>query len=170
MIETISADTLQCGEGPMWDGDLLKLFWTDAMGETIYAYDHSSTRTSKIHEGRQAGSIALHADGGLVLGTGDGFYVWSEKDGVKAVAEHCDGRAIEHINDIIADPRGRVFGGQECYQEDKDYERGYLYRLDPEYAPACSKRVVSEQRLGNFRDHTTVEIASVVSRLVRGAW
>lgn len=167
MTEKISTEALECGEGPMWDGESLRLYWTDAMGDTIYAYDHAAEKTSKVIEGRQAGAIALRADGGLVLGTGEGFYTWNEKDGVKVAANECDGRAIEHINDIIADPGGRVFGGQECYQEDEDYERGFLYRLDPD----GSVRIVEEglglsNGMGFSPDKSTFYLTDSVERSI----
>ena len=42
MIETIHPEQLDCGEGPMWDSDARRLYWTNAVGQAIYSYDRSA--------------------------------------------------------------------------------------------------------------------------------
>ena len=129
-IEVISDEALECGEGPMWDVANQRLYWTDAHGQAIWQYERATETARQISNQRQAGSIVLHVDGGLLLATADGFIHWKSDEDMRVVADSCDGKPVTQINDIVADSRGRVFGGQEVYQEDKPYERGYLYRVD----------------------------------------
>jgi len=65
-----------------------------------------------------------------MLATADGFIHWKSDDEMRVVADSCDGKPVDLVNDIAADSRGRIFGGQEVYKEDEPYERGYLYRVD----------------------------------------
>ena len=130
MIETIHPEQLDCGEGPMWDSDARRLYWTNAVGQAIYSYDRSAEAVTTLTESVQAGSITVHADGGLLLGGGKGFYHWKSDGDIRVVADSCDDKPVAHINDIIADPSGRVFGGPESYNEEEPYEPGYLYCID----------------------------------------
>jgi D-xylonolactonase len=139
-IEIVSPEPLECGEGPMWDPVRQQLYWTNATGQAIYRYDRQQEEVARLTEQVQAAGIALHEDGGLILGGGAGFLYWNGDDALRVIAGTCDGRPVTSINDIIADPAGRVFGGQEAYREDEPYEPGYLFRVDPD----GSIRIVEE--------------------------
>jgi len=129
-VETICDAPLECGEGPMWDVAKQKLYWTNAYAPAIWEYDRATEKAHQIGSKRQAGSIVLHADGGFILSTSDGFFHWKSDEDMRVVADTCDGKPATMINDISADSRGRIFGGQECYKEGEPFESGYLYRLD----------------------------------------
>ena len=139
-VEIVSPELLECGEGPMWDPVRRQLYWTNATGQAIYRYDRRREEVGLLTEQVQAAGIALHEDGGLILGGGSGFLYWNGDEAIRVIADTCDGRPVTSINDIIADPAGRVFGGQEAYREDEPYEPGYLFRVDPD----GSIRIVEE--------------------------
>jgi D-xylonolactonase len=139
-IETVSPEPLECGEGPIWDPDRRSLYWTNATGQAIYRYDRQRQEVARLTEQVQAGGIALHEDGGLILGGGAGFLHWNGDEALRVIADTCDGQPVTSINDIIADPAGRIFGGQEAYREDEPYEPGCLFRVDPD----GSIRIVEE--------------------------
>jgi len=122
--------SLDCGEGPVWDVHGQQLFWTDSDGDTIFSWREGAKEHSVLRKGVRAASITLHANGGLMLCGPKGFYHLQENGDVRVVAEMCDGRPIEYVNDIIADPLGRVFGGQEKFHEGEVYDPGFLYRID----------------------------------------
>jgi D-xylono/L-arabinono-1,4-lactonase len=139
-IEIVSPERLDCGEGPMWDPAQRQLYWTNATGQAIYRYDRQREEVGLLTEQVQAAGIALHEDGGLILGGGSGFLYWNGDEAMRVIADTCNGRPVTSINDIIADPAGRIFGGQEAYREGESYEPGYLFRADPD----GSIRVVEE--------------------------
>ena len=130
MIEAIDEAPLECGEGPMWDAAAQRLLWTDALGEAVYVRDGATEQTSVLTTDLQAGSIVLHRDGPLVLATGVGLRSWHGPGDVRDVATAAQGRAMDHLNDAIADPAGRVFTGQEVYSDDEPYEPGFLFQVD----------------------------------------
>jgi D-xylonolactonase len=131
-VEVVQNAGLACGEGPMWDPVRARLYWTDAGGQAVYQLDRATGMVSLLVDLIHTASVALHADGGLVLGGAGGFHAWHPGTGLRPVATTCDGQAISRVNDVIADERGRVFGGQEAFREDQAYELGYLYRVDPD--------------------------------------
>ncbi len=129
-IQLLSNQELSCGEGPLWDTESRSLFWTDCGGEAVYGMQPESGMISTLITGLQVGGLALHASGGLVLGGGKGFFHWKPGEGTRLISNRCGDIEVNHINDIIADPAGRVFGGQEAFREHQNYETGYLFRID----------------------------------------
>lgn len=121
---------LQCGEGPVWDATNQRLCWTDSGGDKVFAATTRQVGYSVILSGTHVASLSINAGGGLMLCGKDGFFSWSESEGVKIICNSCDGIPVSNINDIIADPAGRVFGGQDVYRENEKYETGYLFRID----------------------------------------
>ena len=122
---------LDCGEGPIYDPARQQLFWTDSGTDLLFVYDRPTGQWQSLSAGTPTAALALHADGGLVLGGRDGFFHRQPDGTLRALAtDTADGQPIRMVNDIIADPRGRLFGGQEAYREDRPYTPGYLYRVD----------------------------------------
>jgi sugar lactone lactonase YvrE len=129
-VKTLSSQQLLCGEGPVWDKSKKILYWTEALGNSIYSHDQDKDLTKLHYEGLTAASLALHENGGLVATGKDGFSLLSPDKTIRTFENVVDSIHVSHLNDIIADPIGRVFGGQETFIENKEYEPGYLFRLD----------------------------------------
>lgn len=129
-VETLSSQQLLCGEGPVWDSNREVLYWTEALGDSIYSYNQKKDETDLHYQGLTAASLALHENGGLVATGKDGFSLLSPDKSIRVFDNVVDNIHVSHLNDIIADPMGRVFGGQEAFVENKVYEPGYLFRLD----------------------------------------
>ena len=123
---------LLCGEGPVWDAGSGRLYWTDSGGEAIYGKGLDDEDMRLVLDGYHASSLALHESGGIVFGGKDGFFHWKEGKAPRLVCNICSGIAATNINDIIADPEGRVFGGQDAFREGEAYDTGYLFRIDPD--------------------------------------
>ena len=131
-IQSFADQRLLCGEGPAWDAGNGRLYWTDCGGTAVYAKGFDDGAPDLVLDGYHAASLALHASGGLVFGGRDGFFHWKESGAPRLVCNRCDDVEVNNINDIIADPEGRVFGGQEAFREDSAYDTGYLFRIDPD--------------------------------------
>ncbi len=130
MIETICKDQLTIGEGPVWIPHTKELYWTDSEGKSIRCYSEKTGSWKEISSTIQASSLVPHADGGLVYGSKTGFYYLDSEMNTRMIAEKCDGKQITDINDLIADPFGRVYGGQESFHDGQKYDPGYLYKID----------------------------------------
>jgi D-xylonolactonase len=128
-IELFADQSLSCGEGPVWDIEAKTLFWTDSAGDEIFA-GTAETGYKLLSKGIHAASLTLHDRGGLMLCGRKGFYHLDRDGKVRMVSNQCEGVQVDNINDIIADPAGRVFGGQECFQEKEKYNTGFLFKID----------------------------------------
>lgn len=129
-VEALSSQELLCGEGPVWDNNKELLYWTESLGNSIYCFDQRRNKTYLHYQGLTAASLALHKNGGLVVSGKNGFSLLSPDKTIRTFHNAVDSIPVNNLNDIIADPLGRVFGGQEAFVEDKKYDPGYLFRLD----------------------------------------
>ncbi len=122
---------LLCGESPVWDPVHQILYWTDALGAAIYFKSTEQDHYSVLHSGHQVSALALHNNGGLVLAGKTGLAVW-EKGSIRALTSRAGDIEVNNLNEVIVDPSGRVFTGQESFTEEGPYEPGYLFRIDPD--------------------------------------
>ena len=130
-VALFAKQKLLCGESPLWDETESALYWTDCINGEVYRKGLKDAAPVRILHNYPIAGIALHQQGGLIFGGKDGFYYWSGTEAPVLKCNSCDNQPLTDINDIIADPKGRVFGGQEAFREDQDYKHGYLFRLDP---------------------------------------
>lgn len=130
---TLFADQgLLCGEGPLYDAGTSCLYWTDAGGAAIYRKAVDGGEVTTAVEGFHAAGLALNEDNGLVFGGAHGFFRWSGDGTPVLICNTVEGIPCTHINDVIADVRGRVLGGQEAFREDEPYNPGFLFSIDPD--------------------------------------
>jgi D-xylono/L-arabinono-1,4-lactonase len=126
-IPALIADyACETGENPLWHPVERRLYWIDIPTGRLFRYDPATGHHEQCYQGRIVGGFTIQADGSLLLFMDRGtIALW--RDGVLAeiVPEIPDERT-SRFNDVIADPRGRVFCGTMSTNERK----GRLYRLD----------------------------------------
>ena len=114
------------GENPLWHSIEKRLYWCDIAAGRIFRYDTATALHEMCYEGRTVGGFTIQADGSLLLFMDRGTVsIWNEGKLVEVVSEIPSERSAR-FNDVIADPRGRVFCGTVSF----DDSRGRLYRLD----------------------------------------
>ena len=128
-VETVVKSQCMLGEAPVWHPGEKCLYWADIDRGQLHRFDPAEGRHDVVLEGRPIAGITYQVDGSLLLfrdrGTvdvyGDGGV---QKTLITEIADEVETR----FNDVIADPRGRVFCGTL-----KSGDRlGRLYRLDPD--------------------------------------
>lgn len=131
-----------CGENPLWHPDEERLYWTDIDSGRLYRYVPATGRHECCFEGAAVGGFTLQADGSLLLFMARGAVrVW--RDGqIATVIESLQGEEGSRFNDVIADPRGRVF----CGTMPTGDRPGSLYRLDTD---GSIRRVVEGVKCSN---------------------
>lgn len=129
-VERISHQQLVCGEGPVWNSMNETLYWTESIGDDLYSYDSRSGATSLYYKGITAASLGPHKNQGLVISGKEGFSLLNPDQSIVHYNRVAGDIAVCNLNDLIADPAGRVFSGQEAFAEDRDYQTGYIFRLD----------------------------------------
>ncbi len=114
-------------EGPTWAPDG-SLFWSDVLGGGVYRRTPDGVVSTAVPKRRGVGGIALHADGGLVLGGRDLIHV---KDGSTRALLRLEG--LPGWNDLCADARGRVWAGSvrfRVFDPDATPLPGECWRVD----------------------------------------
>lgn len=105
------------GEGPIWNVQEQKLYWTDVYNKKIWVYDPVDNAGSLFWEGaHQVGGFAFTESGGMVLCADGGVFLIDPADMGKTDARPKLIHDIplepgERFNDITVDPRGRIFAG-----------------------------------------------------------
>ncbi len=126
--EMIADYNCEVGEGVLWHSDEKRVYWTDIPTGRMFRLDPSSGKHAQFYNGEIIGGFTIQADGSLLL--------FIEKGGIKSyrhgelqtLIPKIPGEELSRFNDVIADPKGRVFCGT-MPTEDRP---GRLYRLDPD--------------------------------------
>ncbi|MHB9033544.1 MAG: SMP-30/gluconolactonase/LRE family protein [Anaerolineae bacterium] len=115
-----------CGEGPLWHPLEHKLYWADINTARIFRYDPAAGKHEQVSSGEPLGGFTIQADGKLLLfGRNGSVRTWQEGI-IKVVVKDIEAEQGCSFNDVIADPKGRVFCGTLPGQG----HLGSLYRLD----------------------------------------
>jgi D-xylonolactonase len=124
-IDRIADTVCTIGEGPFWHSDEGVLYWCDIPEGVLYRYS-ADEGYEQVHDGELIGGFTAQGDGSLLLFQ-EGGRIRSWRNGqteivLDGIPAERDGR----FNDVIADPRGRVFAGTVI----TDDHLGRLYRID----------------------------------------
>ena len=127
----------QCvvGEGPLWHEDEQRLYWADIVTGRLFRYDPATGQHEQIYSGEQVGGFTIQADGSLLLFMEHGKIATWRDGTLTTLIEDIPAERPTRFNDVIADPRGRVFCGtiSPRYGEaDQPPVQARLYRLDPD--------------------------------------
>lgn len=125
-LECIADYCCETGENPIWHRQEKRLYWCDIPNSRIFRYDPATGAHEQCYEGRPVGGFTVQSDGSLLLFM-DGGAIFNWREGelteiLPGIAEESSSR----FNDVIADPKGRIFCGTMSSSERK----GSLYRLD----------------------------------------
>ena len=132
-ISTLSEQRCHLGEGPLWDPVAAALYWVDSFGPSLYRNDFASGETQSWSlPGKTVGSIAVRAQGGLILAMDQGFYAFDPASGqTELIAQPLAGRNDLRLNDGKVDPFGGFVAGAMNIDY-RQHEDCAMYRLSPE--------------------------------------
>lgn len=139
-ISAIPAITNDLGESLYWDAGAGRLHWIDAWKAHVHAYDPATGKVdvfdlSAALAGLPIGSIARHAEGGMIAGVRGGFYRLDPEGGRARLvaAVEADRPATNRLNDGKCDRAGRFW----CASVNTDHRTpsGALWRLDADGNP-----------------------------------
>lgn len=132
-VECIHSGICHLGEGPVWNVQRQKLYWTDIYNRRIWEYDPAEGTSRIFREGGlQVGGVAFTCRGGGVLCSNKGVYLLDEA-GPKLLFDF-QFAENEMFNDITVDPMGRIFAGTITRP---DFTGGVLYRLEKGKKPVA---------------------------------
>jgi len=121
------------GEGPVWDPLERRLYWTDIKGRAIHRFDPATGADTRWPVTEPVGSLAVRAQGGLVVAMRSGFHFFDPATGETTPIVHPEPeRPQNRFNDGKTDRQGRFWAGS---MHDPETEpTGSLYRLDADLA------------------------------------
>jgi D-xylonolactonase len=116
------------GEGPLWHPDEQAVFFVDIPAGRLYRHHPASGRTETFEIGQAVGGFTIQTDGALLLFMARGAVALWRNGHLTPLLPGIPGEEDSRFNDVIADPRGRVF----CGTMSSPAHPGRLYRLDPD--------------------------------------
>lgn len=116
----------ETGENPLWNPIERRLYWTDIQKGRLFCYNPFDGSHEQCYQGRPIGGFTVQPDGSLLLFMDRGTVAIWRRNGLVEVIPEITAERSSRFNDVIADPRGRVFCGTMSTPERK----GSLYRLD----------------------------------------
>lgn len=125
--ELIANYQCETGENPLWHPTERRLYWTDIPGGRMFRYDPATDTHEEVYRGRPVGGFTIQQDGSLLLFMDRGTVACRRDGAMSTVIDEIPREREFRFNDVIADPRGRVF----CGIVDDNGQKGRLYRLDP---------------------------------------
>lgn len=140
--ERIADYRCHTGEGPLWHPDEERLYWVDIPNGRLFRYEPTEDDHEECHATDVLGGFTIQDDGSLLLFEDGGRIERWDGTGTTTVVDGIDGEGDSRFNDVVADPRGRVF----CGTMPTDDRPGRLYRLDTD---GSVSRVLDEVGLPN---------------------
>ncbi|NGM70364.1 SMP-30/gluconolactonase/LRE family protein [Natronolimnobius sp. AArcel1] len=115
------------GEGVLVHPERDDVYWLDIPTGELYRYDPATGNHDRFQMEPPVGGFTFQEDGSILLfGSGGRIIRWNDGE-TSVVVDGIEAEAGMRFNDVIADPRGRVFVGS---MTDDDHSLGRLYRLD----------------------------------------
>lgn len=112
-ISVLDRSRCSLGEGPLWDAASETLYWVDSLAPRLYRHDlrNQSTDTFDL-PAKSVGSLAVRAQGGLLLAMDKGFHLFDPASGAcETIVSPLDGRDDLRFNDGKVDPFGDFVAG-----------------------------------------------------------
>lgn len=114
------------GEGPLWHPDEKRLYWVDIPNGILHRYDPAIDEHEQCYQTSVIGGFTIQEDGSLLLFEDSGRIKLWRDDETEVVVDEIREERNSRFNDVVADPRGRVFCGTMPTED----RLGRLYRLN----------------------------------------
>lgn len=165
-IEIVADSHDRCGEAPIWDAQRQRLVWTDIESGLVFEYLPAAGQKSILNQGLTVSGIALNRTGELVFGGAGGLHLWKGQGHYRTIVAEHKGMPM-CFNDIIADPRGRIYGGTIYWGPNGMERRGDLYLIDGNgEARIVDEGVELANGLGFSGDNRTLYFADSAARCI----
>jgi len=166
-FETLASNNDRCGESPIWDSRSQRLFWNDMNASLVFSYDWTNGKTETLNNnGLNAAGMAFNESGELVFAGAGGLHLWRETGEHRTLLTHHNDEVLS-FNDILADPKGRLYAGT-WYWGAQEYEKlGKLYLIEPDGSVTVQDEGIQlSNGLGLSPDEKTLYYADSTARKI----
>src|SRR5262245_7962052 len=101
-------------EGPVWD-PVRGLLFSDVRNGGVHLLDRSGSVSLVFPKRRGIGGMALHAQGGLIVGGRDISHVMRADGSSKTLLAQADIPGATGFNDLTTDAAGRIYVGSLAF-------------------------------------------------------
>ncbi len=130
-IECVADTKSGIGEGAVWDVRTQSLWWVDIPAGLIHRFDPDTSQNQTWEWGEPVGCLALRENGGLVLATKTGFWLFDPESGER---QHITNPEPDlpgnRFNDGTTDAQGRFWAGSMQDDGTPPKRQGTVYCLD----------------------------------------
>ena len=118
-------------EGPVWDA-AKGLYFSDVLGGGVYLLNRNDAVSLAVPKRRGVGGMALHADGGLVVGGREIVHVGLAEPSMKVLLDRQAAGNAVGFNDLTTDTVGRCYVGSIAYAifRGEEPRPGNLYLIE----------------------------------------
>ena len=166
-LETLASNNDRCGECPIWDSQSQRLIWNDMNASRVFAFDHATQAITTLDtNGLNAAGMALNETGELVFAGTGGLHLWRESGAHRTLLRNHMDESL-NFNDILADPKGRLYAGT-WYWGAEEYEKtGKLYLMDTDGSVTIQDEGIQlSNGLGLSPDEKTLYYADSTARKI----
>jgi len=166
-LETLASNNDRCGECPIWDSQTRRLIWNDMNASRVFVFDHTTQAVSELDiNGLNAAGMAFNESGGLVFAGTGGLHLWRGPGKYRTLLTNHMDEAL-NFNDILADPKGRLYAGT-WYWGAQEYEKlGKLYLIDTDGSVTVQDEGIQlSNGLGLSPDEKTLYYADSTARKI----
>jgi D-xylonolactonase len=164
-VELLVPSEDRCGEGPLWDWRRDVLIWADIPRRAVFQFDPARRAAATLGDAVPAGGIALCGDDGYIVAALEGMFSWMPGASPRPVLRELRGRTLR-FNDILADPRGRIYAGTYYWGEEM-LRPGQLYLVGLDgSANIVADDIELSNGLGLSPDGKTLYYADSTARVI----
>jgi len=129
-IEKVASPNAVVGEGPVWNHEEQRIYWTDIYEGKLFKYNPENKTNKQIHNGVQVGGFRFNESGGLILGTWEGIHLWRSDEDFEVIKEgKIKGTKINiRVNDAISGPDGSFYCGTDA----TNWTNDIVFRINPD--------------------------------------
>ncbi len=165
-IEVVANTNDKCGEAPTWDAANSRLLWVDCDSNLVHALNPDTREPTVISRCLSVSGIAANKDGSWIFAGRKGLHLWRNQDEYRTILTAHDGEDL-CLNDILADPRGRIYAGTLYWANGSMTRHGKLYLIAPDgAAQVVDDGIELSNGLGLSPDNRTLYYADTSTRKI----
>jgi len=165
-IETVADTRDKCGEAPTWDAANNRVVWVDNESSLVHEVSLATGQVRQLSTGLMVSGIALNRGETFIFAGAAGLHLWRKPGDYRTIASELEGDKL-FFNDIIADPRGHVYGGVLHWGPSGMEKLGGLYLISPDGSIAMvADGIELSNGLGFGPDNRTLYYADSSARKI----